>query len=234
MQNGHDKYISIKDWRDDDKPREKLIKNGSEVLSDSELLAIIIGSGTQKYSALDCAKELLNKHGSLTELYNQDVSILVQIKGIGNAKAVSLKAAFEIAKRINATPISKKVKITEPEAIAKVYMSKYLGVKQENFWVILLDTNNNIIKDVKVSTGSLNATIVHPREVFKPAISESAASIIIMHNHPSGNVEPSEQDKSITEKIIHSGNIIGIKVLDHIIIGDNKFFSFANHGLVFK
>jgi len=230
--NQEDTYLSIKEWREDEKPREKLIKHGGKSLSDSELIAILIGSGTKRYSALDCAKELLKNHNNLSELSTQDISSFTKIKGIGVAKAVSLLSAFEIVKRVKVQPFNKNDTIDGPEMIAKRYLTKYHGIKKEVFWVLILDTKNQIIREVIISEGILDSTVVHPREVFRIAILESAASIVLMHNHPSGSVEPSIQDKNLTTRLSKAGELIGIKILDHIIVGGDDYYSFVEQGIL--
>ena len=225
-------YKAIKEWNDDEKPRERLIKHGPETLSNSELLAIIIRTGSTSFSALDAARELLESAGSLSELAASDYSRFQSVKGLGAAKAVTLAAAFELGKRIETEPFDSRRVIRTPEDVANYYIPKLRGAKEESFRALLLNTANKIFRDVVVSKGSLNASIVHPREVFKTAISESAASIILMHNHPSGNPQPSDDDIRITRQLVKAGEIIDIKIFDHIIIAGDSFTSFAKEGLL--
>lgn len=223
---------NIKNLRKDDRPREKLLSKGVSALSDADILAILIRNGTKGFSAIDAARELLRKHKNLTNLSVVDFSGLKQVKGLGNTKAVTLIAAFDLARRMQAEPFINKKKITKPDNIANIYIPKFRGVTIEVFKTILLNSANHIIRDITISQGSLNASIVHAREVFKVAISESAASIILLHNHPSGNPEPSKEDIEITSQLIKAGEIIGIKVVDHIIIAGEDYQSFVEIGLI--
>lgn len=225
-------HISIKDWRPDEQPREKMMLHGAKSLSDSELLAIFIGNGTRGESAIDLAKKLLNKYKSITELASCSITQLKSVKGIGDAKAVTIAAAFEAAKRIKVSPFDKKRINRSPGDIAEYYMPQFIGVKNEYFYVLLMNSANQIFREVIVSQGTLDTSLVHPREVFRHAITESAASIILMHNHPSGNPSPSIQDKNITKQLQEAGIIIGIKVLDHLIIAGEEYFSFVENGLI--
>lgn len=225
-------YKSIKEWRPDDRPREKLKLHGATALSETELLAILIRSGAKGFSALDAAKKLLENHEDLTKLASCDESEFRSVHGIGDAKAVTLAACFEIGKRIEIRPTPKRKKITQPEDIANIYIPKLRSERTEVFKVLLLNSANEIFREVNASQGILNASIVHPREVFRIAITESAASIILLHNHPSGNPEPSEEDKQITTQLVEASKIIEIKILDHIIIAGNKFTSFTKEGLI--
>ncbi|MCK4967172.1 DNA repair protein RadC [bacterium] len=205
---------------------------GPEKLSDAELIAILLGSGTGKVTAVDVAKRLLIEYKGLNLLSERPISDLKRMKGIGSAKAVKLMAAFEIGRRIASGGNIKKEKIVSPENVADYYIPLMKHLKKEVFKIVLLDSSNQIIKDVEISKGSLNANVVHPREVFKEAVSESAASIILIHNHPSGNAQPSEDDIAVTKKLVEAGKIMGILVCDHIIIGDGEYKSFANMGLI--
>jgi len=223
---------TIKEWREDERPRERLLKHGSETLSDAELLAIIIGSGTRGFSAMDAARDLLSKYQSLSELTSCDLSQIKQVKGIGNVRAIVLEATFELARRIQSIPISEDRNFRSPEDVAAYFIPRLRGLKKEVFRVILLNSSNQMFRDVVVSEGILNASLVHPREVFRIAITEQSASIIVMHNHPSGNPEPSKEDISITKKLVEAGKLIDIKVADHIIIAGDKFSSFAKLGLI--
>ncbi|MFA6569881.1 MAG: DNA repair protein RadC [Bacteroidota bacterium] len=225
-------FSPIRNWRQDERPRERLATHGSESLSDAELLAILISSGTKGFSALDAGRDLLEKYSSLSNLASCDLSELKKTKGLGPAKAVKLVAAFEIAKRVKAEPFSSKKNIRTPADIANYYIPKFHGEKKEKFYTLLLSSANKIIREVQVSEGTLNGSTVHAREVFKIAISESAASIILMHNHPSGSPEPSPEDIGITKQLVEAGNIVGIKVLDHLIIAGDSYTSFVQRGLL--
>ena len=224
--------MSIKNWNEDDKPREKLMKLGAESLSDSELLAILIGHGTKGFSAIDVAKDMLLTFESLSNLVNIQPKRLQKIKGIGFTKSIIFAAAFEIAKRVKYDNSSFYSQFKTPEDVAKYYIPRMSGLKKEQFRIVMLNTSNKIYKEVTVSEGTLSSSLVHPREVFKEAIIESAASIMLVHNHPSGNPEPSREDILITDKLVAAGEIIGIKVLDHIIIAGDNYVSFVKLGLI--
>lgn len=218
------KHISIKDWSKDDRPREKLAQYGAENLSNSELLAILIGSGSKGFSALDAAKELIKTAGSVHKLPSLTINKIKQIKGLGDARAISLLAAIELTKRIKAEPNLEKP-ISSAEMLARKYIPKFYGIKQEKFLAILLDTKKRIIKDLYISIGTLDTSIVHPRDVFREAIENNSSAIILMHNHPSGSVLPSRSDINSTKNLIDASHIIGIPIIDHIIIGGDDFFS---------
>ncbi len=224
-------YKSIRDWREDERPRERLMLHGASSLSDAELLAILIGHGTRRFSALDAAKALIDRFESLNGLLSADFSALKSIKGIGDAKAVTLVAAFELSRRIQAEPFNLKKPVKTPEDAARYFIPKFRGITHELFYTLLLNSSNQVFREILVSKGSLNASVVHPREVFRTAITESAASVILMHNHPSGNTEPSGEDLKITKILKEAGEILGIKVLDHIIIAGSGFTSFVQRGL---
>ena len=225
-------YISIKHWREDEKPRERLALHGAHTLSDAELLAIMIRTGSKGFSAIDAAKELLKRHGDLTGLSSCDVSQFKAVPGLGEAKAVTLAAAFELSRRIQSAPFRSKKQIRSPEDVANFYIPKLRGLNKEIFRTLLLNSANQVFRDVVVSEGILNSSVVHPREVFRTAITESAASIILMHNHPSGNCSPSPQDIEITKKLVRAGELIDIKVLDHLIIAGDDFTSFVQEGII--
>ncbi len=217
--------MSIKNWIEQDRPREKLLARGAEALTDSELLAILFGNGTRGKSAIDLAREMLADFGSLTELAKAQVQDLMKFKGIGEAKAISLAAALGIACRIESgNPILNQV-LDGPEMVARYYGPKMRDKLKEEFWVIMLSSSNKVVKEEKVSEGTLNSSLVHPREVFKPAIACSAASIIILHNHPSGSREPSKEDIIITKQMAEAGRLLQIPVQDHIIIAREKYSS---------
>lgn len=216
---------TMKSWRSDDQPRERLLKNGANSLSDAELLAILIKHGTRGVSALDLGRLLLQRFPTLADIATRDVSELKLFHGMGPVKAVTLAAAFELGRRVQAEPFTSKRPIRSPQDVAQLYIPRLRGVRQERFYALLLNTANQIFRETVVSEGSLSASIVHPREVFRLAVIESAASIIVLHNHPSGNVEPSHQDLDITRQLVAAGNMLGIPVHDHIIIAGESFSS---------
>ncbi|MCX7879202.1 MAG: DNA repair protein RadC [Ignavibacteria bacterium] len=230
--NPDNSYKPIREWRLDDRPREKLIKNGANTLSDSELLAILISTGTKSLTALDLAKLLLDKYQNLYELSTRDISELKSIKGIGLAKSVTLSAAFELSRRIQSTQLDQNSIIRSPSDIANYFIPLLKGIKQERFYVVLLNSSNKIIRIKAITEGTLNASLIHPREVFRFAITESSASIILVHNHPSGNPTPSNEDIEVTKKLMKASQYIEIPILDHIIIAGNNYTSLANLGVI--
>ncbi len=235
MEKSTDNYPEkIKDWPEDERPRERLIKFGPSTLSDSQLLAIILrtGDSSQGISVVDLARNLLSTFGSLRNLENASVSEICAIKGIGFAKAAELKACLEIGKRFVAESNVSNIKFRASEDVFNYYFPHMKNLKKEYFKLLLLDNKHKIIKDLTISEGSLTASIVHPREVFNPAIRESAAAVIFIHNHPSGDPAPSQEDKDLTQRLIKASEYIGIKVLDHIIIGDKEYFSFVDHKMI--
>jgi DNA repair protein RadC len=229
-------YLPINRWPQDERPREKLIKHGSGALSNSELLAIMLRTGTcnnrSSRSALDLAKALLSKFKSLNELLSASAVELTGIKGIGKAKASQIIAALELGRRAVSEKNGSNVSFRCSEEVANYYIPLLKDLKKEQFRVILLDIKNRVIKEVLVSQGSLTSSIVHPREVIKPAVKESAASVIFIHNHPSGDPEPSVDDVEITDRLCKSCRIMGIDVLDHIIVAESGYFSFKQKKLL--
>ena len=215
--------MKIKDLPTDSRPREKFLKHGPEILTDSELFAILLRTGTINENVIDMSNRLINEHG-LNKLFDCSLKELQQIKGIGPAKAMQLLTISEISKRrIQAqTPINK---ITCAEDVFNYFHQKLKDKTEEHFYVLMLNTQNNIIGEELVSKGILDASIVHPREVFRPAIRNACSKIILVHNHPSGDPTPSTDDKIINEKLKETGEELGIKVLDSIIIGKEGFWN---------
>lgn len=222
----------IKDLAENERPMEKLCFRGSEALSDVELLAILIGSGTRKTSALDLAYQVLSKFGNHENMMEVTVEELQTIKGIGTSKASKIVAGLELGKRIRGRKSIRTYRIGSPEEVYDLYEERFRYENVEHFFVILLDTKNQIIGEVTVSIGDLNKTIVNPREVFKIAIKRSSNSIMLVHNHPSGDPRPSKDDIAITKRLIECGDLLGIKVLDHIIIGYNEFYSMKRENII--
>ncbi len=223
---------TIKNWPADERPREKLMLRGAEALSDAELLAILIGSGTGKATALDLARDLVERHGSLRKVSMRSQKDLQSTKGIGPARAVAMLAAFELARRVNLPTSEEVFRITGPADVYRYIGPRLRDLKKERFYILLLNQQNVVIRDVQISEGSLSASIVHPREVFKEAIGESAACIVLIHNHPSGNPEPSGEDRAITRQLVDAGKLMGIPVHDHLIVAGDRFTSFAERGLL--
>lgn len=226
------KSFTVRDLPPEERPRERLQKVGAGNLSDQELLALILGRGTAGESVLDAARKLLTEFGTLHNLAAATVEELTGMRGIGLAKAAQIKAAFELADRLtDKLKVGEKIECKNPEDVA-VYMSARLrGKKKEHFMAVLLDTRNRLLKTVEISIGSLDTSLAHPREVFKEAISASAASVIVVHNHPSGDCTPSADDVELTKRLFSAGEIIGITLLDHIIVSDSGYVSLKSKGL---
>jgi DNA repair protein RadC len=225
-------HTKISEWPKNERPREKLMTHGSESLSDAELLAILLRTGAGRITAVDLAKKLLSDFTSLEFLAGRPLHQLKQYHGLGEVKAISLLAAFELGRRAASYRRTDKLQIHSPEDVVKRFQPLLRDLKHEIFKVLLLDSANHLLRDIKVSDGILNSSLVHPREVFSPAIIEPAASIILLHNHPSGNPEPSPEDIQVTRQIVEAGKIIGIPVHDHIIITADAFTSFAERGIL--
>jgi DNA repair protein RadC len=227
-----DSSFTVRDLPKSERPRERLQKFGPEALSAQELLSLVIGRGIPKKSVISIAQELLAKFGNIKAISEATIEELSQIEGIGFAKAAQIKACFELGKRENLEPESIHFDIKNPESVVKAIRASIKDKAREHFKLILLNPRNKIIGISTISIGTLNASLVHPREVFKDAITHSAASVVLAHNHPSGDPEPSDDDLKITKKLVDSGKILGIEVLDHIVIGKNNFYSFKERGLI--
>jgi DNA repair protein RadC len=227
-----DSSFTVRDLPRMERPRERLQKFGPEALSAQELLALVIGRGIPKKSVMNIAQELLVKFGNVKAISQATIEELSQIKGIGLAKAAQIKACFELGRREDLEPELKNFDIKDPKAVVKAIRASIKDKAKEHFKLILLNPRNKIIGISTISIGTLNASLVHPREVFKDAIMHSAASVVLAHNHPSGDPEPSEDDLKITKKLVDSGKILGIEVLDHIVISKSNFLSFKERGLI--
>jgi len=215
--------LRIKEIALEQRPRERLKIKGIDSLSDSELLAIILQHGTNGENVIDLSHRLISTFG-LEKINSLSLTELMKIKGIKLAKASKLVAAFELSKRVSSGKICERI-VKNPSDIAEHYLEKLKDFKKEYFIAVFLDSRNRIIKDEVISIGTLNSSLVHPREVFKEAIRNSANSVILVHNHPSGSVEPSEEDYRVNKVLIETGNLVGITVLDHLIVGDGKWES---------
>ena len=225
--------FTVRDLPRPERPRERLQKLGADALSSQELLALVIGRGIPKKSVMTIAQELISRFGNVKAISQASIEELSQIKGIGIAKAAQIKACFELARREDLdledlVPFE----IKNPEAVVKAVRASIQDKAKEHFKLILLNSRNKILRISPVSTGTLTTSLVHPREVFRDAITHSAASVVLAHNHPSGDPEPSEDDLKITKKLVESGKILGIEVIDHIIIGKNNYYSFREKGLI--
>ena len=220
----------IQGWPKTERPRERLLHEGPEALSDAQLLSILLRIGRPDTSAVQVAIELLQQLDGLKGLSNRGVEELCAIPGIGMAKAAQIKAAIELGKRALATPLTTGTRIGGSHDLFQHYYPLLRDLRHEVFKAVLLDAKHCIIRDSTVSEGSLTLSIVHPREVFNLAVRESAAAVIFLHNHPSGDPQPSEEDRALTIRLVSAGDILGIRVLDHLIIGDGKYVSFADSG----
>ncbi|MEJ6950450.1 RadC family protein [Natronospora cellulosivora (SeqCode)] len=224
--------FTIKEMPENERPREKLVQYGAENLSDAELLALIIRVGNKKRTAVELSQDILNKFGGLKALNYLSFKDFMTVNGMGIAKAVQLKAVAELSKRLATLNREEKEVIKSPRDAAHLLMPELRYLTQEVFKIVLLDIKNQVIAIPMISKGGLTSSIVHPREVFKEAIKHSSAAMILVHNHPSGVPEPSRDDINITKKLIDAGNIMGIDVLDHIIIGDGVFISMKEKGYI--
>ncbi|HLL57342.1 MAG TPA: DNA repair protein RadC [Rubrobacteraceae bacterium] len=211
------------------RPRERLLTAGPSALSDGELLGLLFGIGNREKTAVELAGEVISEAGGLHGLYDVSVHELVRVKGIGEAKACIIMAAMELGRRIGQVRNPGRPMISSPADVDRLLRGRIANLDRENFVVVLLNTKNEVIESPLVSVGTLSAALVHPREVFKPAIRASAASVILAHNHPSGKVEPSREDREVTGRLVESAEILGIEVLDHVILGDG-FYSMKEHG----
>jgi len=226
------KSFTIHDLPLSERPRERLQKLGVEALSSQEILAVILGRGVAGESVMVTAQRLLSQFGNLKGIASASVEELSQVKGIGIAKASQIKAAFELSSRLEGySEVGDKPIVKTPEDVVSLVRGKLKGKKREHFLAILLDTRNQLIRVSEISIGSLDTSIVHPREVFKEAISASATSVIFVHNHPSGDPGASEDDIKLTKRLAEVGEIVGIDVLDHIILGDKDYLSLKREGL---
>lgn len=223
---------TMKELPEDNRPRERLLKEGAEALSEIELLAILLRTGSREATALELASLVMSRFRSLRFLVDATVEELGEVKGVGPAKACQVKAALELARRLAQFSEQPRPVIKSPDDAAGLVMEEMRHLDREHFRALLLNTRNQVIGTDRVSVGTLNSSTVHPRELFRNAIKRSAASVILLHNHPSGDPTPSREDLDITARLCEAGKIIGIEVLDHIIIGDNKFTSFKAKGLI--
>jgi DNA repair protein RadC len=226
--------FTVHDLPAGERPRERMIKAGAEAMSNQELLAIVLGRGVQGMSVIEMVHELLYKFETLEQLANASVTELKDTRGMGMAKATQVKAVFELARRLNAETAGKKHRsiIKSPEDAVRAVGASLQGKKREHFMVVCLDTRNHLIGTHVISIGSLDSSIVHPREVFNPVIRDHAASVILIHNHPSGNPDPSEEDIRITRQMVESGRTLGIDVLDHIVVCDTAHYSMKDKNLI--
>lgn len=223
----------ILSWADEDRPREKLMHKGKSALSDAELLAILIGSGTKSLSAVDVGRLVIKAaHEDLNQLAKFSIKDLKQVKGIGEAKAITILSALELGRRRKNHKIADKPKITGSDIVYELVKPDLLDLDYEEFWVLLLNRANQVIKKVKISAGGVSGTVADPKLIFKYALDILASGIILVHNHPSGNLRPSQADIHLTNKIAQGGKLLDISVLDHLIFTNKSYFSFADEGMM--
>jgi DNA repair protein RadC len=223
---------TMKDWPEGERPREKMLQRGAEALSDAELLALLINSGSGERSALDIARDLLSKHENLRVLSRRQIGDLIKERGIGPARAVNILAAFELGRRNSAIADASDSCVGSPEDVARRYIPKLRDLQTERFFAIMLNNSGKIIREVQISEGTVNASLVHQREVFKAAVTESAVAMILVHNHPSGLRAPSAEDIEITKHLVQAGKWLDIPIRDHIIVCGNSYLSFLEEGLL--
>ncbi len=225
--------LTIKEWALEDRPREKLMSKGISSLSSAELIAIIIGSGTRSDTAVELSKKLLNLVGNnLYELGKLDLSGLRKVPGIGPAKAMAILACFELGKRRNAACRLPEIKISGSKDVFDLFQPLLGDLPYEEFWILLLNRANRVIDKIKISQGGISGTIIDPRIILKNAVDKLASTIILCHNHPSGNLKPSDADIRITTKMKESSQLMDINLIDHIIITEDSYFSFADEGMI--
>lgn len=226
-------FLNIKDWAVEDRPREKLALKGKATLSDAELIAILLGTGTAKLSAVDLGKNILQTvNNDLNELARLSVKDLMKIKGIGEAKAITIISALELGRRRKDLQVEERPRIMGSADAYEILKANLLDIPHEAFWIVLLNRANRVIKKHQVSQGGVAGTVADPKIIFKVAVEELASGIILAHNHPSGNLTASQADIDLTKKLKESGKLLDIQVLDHIIVGDKSYFSFADEGLL--
>lgn len=222
----------IRSWAEDDRPREKLLLKGRAALSDAELIAILIGSGSADETAVGLSKRILSSLGNqLSQLAKLSVQDLTQFKGIGEAKAISIIAALELGRRRKETETDKRVKITGSQTVFDEIYPNLGDLNHEEFWVVFLNRANEVIGKQNISKGGVSGTVVDPKVVFKQAVQFPASAIILAHNHPSGNLKPSQADHQLTKKLKEAGKALDIPVLDHLIIGERDYFSFVDESV---
>jgi DNA repair protein RadC len=224
---------TIKDWSVDDRPREKLLLKGSAALSDAELMAILIGSGNSDESAVElCRRLLMDADNNLNRLATYDVSDLIKYKGIGEAKAITIMAAMDLGRRrASATPVMRP-KCEDSEQVYQVIGHQLKDLPHEEFWLLLLNSRSQLIKKVNIGRGGINSVIADKRLIWKHAFAHLASSIVLVHNHPGGSCYPSSQDIKLTDQLVKSGEILGVKVIDHVIIAGNRYYSFSDENRI--
>ena len=227
------KPLTIKSWSPEDRPREKLLLKGPAGLTDAELIAILIGSGTANLSAVDVSKKVLQHvNGNLHELARLSIKDLMKVKGIGEARAVTIVAALELGRRRKEIDIDEKPKISSSRDAFDLLIGDMMDLPHEEFWVLLLNRGHRLIRKKRISEGGVSGTVADPKIIFKMALEELASGLIVAHNHPSGNLTASQSDIDLTKKLKEAGKFLEIQLLDHVIICGQKYFSFADEGMV--
>tara|TARA_Y100001949_G_C15929406_1_gene304926 strand:- start:106 stop:807 length:702 start_codon:yes stop_codon:yes gene_type:complete len=233
MEKVSNSYLAITQWAEEDRPREKLLLKGKSSLSDAELIGILLGSGTKTLSAVDLAKQILNSVGNdLHALAKMSVSDLCKFKGIGEAKAISIVSALELGRRRKDAEPVKQPRITCSDDAYQLLKPELTDLPHEEFWIILLKRNNQVIRKEQVSFGGVSGTIVDPKMIFKKALDNLASGMILVHNHPSGNLKPSQADIQLTKKLKTSGELLEIPIYDHIIFTDHGYYSFSDQAMI--
>ncbi len=224
---------TIKAWAEEDRPREKLLLKGRQNLTDAELLAIVLGSGSRNESAVALARRILSESdNNLNELGKRSISELQKFKGVGEAKAIAVVAALELGRRRQVADVSTKVQVTSSQQAYQAFASSLSDLPHEEFWILLLNRANRITGKVQISSGGISGTVVDAKILFRRAIEGNAVSVILGHNHPSGNTQPSQADIELTRKLVRAGQTLDIGVLDHLILGDRGYYSFADEGML--
>ncbi|MFM8913974.1 MAG: DNA repair protein RadC [Flammeovirgaceae bacterium] len=233
MKISESKSLNIKDWSPEDRPREKLLLKGTSSLSDAELIAILIGSGTANASAVEVAKQVLSSgNNNLNELARMGVKDLMKIKGIGEAKAITIVAALELGRRRREVDVAEKPKIGSSKDAYEMLRGDLIDLPREEFWVLLLNRAHRVIKKKRISEGGVSGTVADPKLIYKMALEELASGVVVAHNHPSGNLQPSQSDIDLTKKLKEAGRFLEVQLLDHLIVAGTKYFSFADEGLL--
>ncbi|MBK8227192.1 MAG: DNA repair protein RadC [Flavobacteriales bacterium] len=233
MEERDETRMPIRDWAADDRPREKMLRLSARALSDAELLAILIRSGSRNESALDLAKRILAKSGNdLHRLGTLDASALMEHKGMGEAKALAIAAALELGRRRRATDAAERPSVTNSAAAFELIRGKVADLPHEEFWLILLDRGNRLLELAQISSGGLHGTVADPKLIFKAAIERRASCLLLCHNHPSGQLRPSEEDIRLTKKLVEGARLLDITVQDHLIVGATGYYSFADNGML--
>jgi DNA repair protein RadC len=224
--------LSIKSWAEEDRPREKMLTKGKAALTDAELIAILIGSGSVDENAIELGKRILSSvNDNLSELGKRSIKELMTFKGIGEAKAITIAAAVEIGRRRQFSDMVQRDRITNSRDIYDIMLPHLIDLQYEEFWILMLNQANHITRRERISTGGVTGTVVDSKMVFKAAIEALAPSIILIHNHPSGNLKPSQADIDLTRKLKEAGKVLDIKVLDHVIVAHTGYYSFVDEGL---